>query len=79
VSRKEHNLIADDPSVISPTRNEDGMTWQRRKWITAVLGVVTVFCAISGITGTWWPVVIFGIAFLIGVASMVQHRPRRGT
>lgn len=55
------------------------MTWQRRKWITAVLGVVTVFCAVSGITGNWWPVVIFGIAFLIGVGSMVQHRPRRGT
>jgi hypothetical protein len=55
------------------------MTWQRRKWITVALGVLTVFFAISGATGTWWPVVICGIAFLIGVASMIQHRPRRGT
>jgi hypothetical protein len=43
-----------------------------------VLGVLTAFFVISGATGTWWPVVICGIAFLIGIASLLQHRRASG-
>lgn len=54
------------------------MTWQQKKWTTVVLGVLTLFFVISGATGTWWPVLICGIAFLVGIASMLQHRRARG-
>jgi hypothetical protein len=53
------------------------MTWQQKKWITIVLGVLTLFLAISGATALWL-VVICGIAFLIGIASIVQHRRAGG-
>jgi hypothetical protein len=54
------------------------MTWQQKKWITAILGVLTLFFLVSGATGTWWPVLICGIAFLIGLASVLQHRRASG-
>jgi hypothetical protein len=54
------------------------MTWQQKKWLTIVLGVLTLFFLISGATGTWWPVLICGIAFLIALAAMLQHRRAGG-
>lgn len=53
------------------------MTWQQKKWITIVLGVLTLFLAVSGATALWL-VVICGVAFLIGIASLVQHRRAGG-
>jgi hypothetical protein len=54
------------------------MTWQQKKWLTIVLGVLTLFFLISGATGTWWPVLICGIAFLVALASLLQHRRAGG-
>ncbi len=53
------------------------MTLQQKRWITIILGVLTLFLGISGAT-PFWVVVICAIAFLIGVASLVQHRRAAG-
>ena len=53
------------------------MTWEQKKWVTITLGVATLFLAISGATPLW-VVAICGIAFLIGIASLVRHRRASG-
>ena len=59
---------------VTPTGIEDGMAWNRLTIVTVVLGVATLFFAVSGATGTWWPVVICGILFLIGSVMVFRER-----
>ena len=50
------------------------MAWNRLTIVTAVLGIATVVLGVSGATGTWWPVLICGILFLIGLGMVVRER-----
>jgi hypothetical protein len=52
------------------------MAWNRLVTISTVvvLGVATLFFAVSGATGTWWPVLICGILFLIGLGIVWRER-----
>ena len=50
------------------------MAWNRLTIVTIVLGVATLFFVVSGATGTWWPVVICGILFLIGLGMVLRER-----
>jgi hypothetical protein len=59
---------------VAPTGIEDGMAWNRLTIVTVVLGVATLFFAVSGATGTWWPVLVCGILFLIGLGMVLRER-----
>jgi hypothetical protein len=50
------------------------MAWNRLTIVTVVLGVATLFFAASGATGTWWPVLICGILFLVGLGMVLRER-----
>ena len=50
------------------------MAWNRLTIVTVVLGVATLVLAVSGATGTWWPVLICGILFLIGLGMVFRER-----
>jgi hypothetical protein len=56
------------------------MAWNRLTIGTVVvLGVATLFFAVSGATGTWWPVLICGILFLIGLGIVWRERAANRT
>ncbi len=55
------------------------MTWNRLTIATVVAGVATLFFAVSGATGTWWPVLICAILFLIGLVMLFRERAENRT
>jgi asparagine N-glycosylation enzyme membrane subunit Stt3 len=59
---------------VTPIGIEDGMVWNRLTIVTVVLGVATLVLAVSGATGTWWPVLICGILFVIGLVMVFRER-----
>jgi hypothetical protein len=59
---------------VTPIGIEDGMVWNRLTIVTVVLGVATLVLAVSGATGTWWPVLICGILFVIGLVKVFRER-----
>ena len=59
---------------MTPIGIEDGMVWNRLTIVTVVLGVATLVLAVSGATGTWWPVLICGILFVIGLVMVFRER-----
>ena len=50
------------------------MAWNRLTIVTVVLGVATLVLAVSGATGTWWPVLICGILFVMGLVMVFRER-----
>jgi ABC-type spermidine/putrescine transport system permease subunit II len=50
------------------------MVWNPLTITTVVLGVATLFLAVSGAGGSWWPVLICAILFTIGVVMVMRER-----